>query len=751
MKELIKAQLNKFDLDKKTYNILFDFLNELSTTSSEQKVMFYSKFLGNTFNNNSIDNFDWDFMINHSEVPENFVRKMAYPFTMLCTLLVYLLNNNLYKQNDKDDVYKVKEDLEYILKATIKNMDRKIRKGLKPWNIIKMKQLDKRLANEIDYVYVPGASKEICELISDYFNKPDEVINPRIKEFYDTLVLNLFVDSLENKFKVEKIEDFNDDVFEQQFFYFVNNKYSLKIIGFIIKFHIYIQYKMGNKLSNEKYKKFDVNILKYNMIMSKLIEGYKIVNYSVYDKPQYYDKLIIKENNMDLKSTKPKDMIIPLDFSEIKSEYLKKVLLDYFWKNNTNSLSEKRHSFYIAKDFLILYEKRKSENITKDNFIINIEDITSYKQNIINDENKSDTKRSSGLRKFIKFLEDNKICAIEAIYYRLLATKENDHENGYKEAFTKEEMEKITNAMKEEIKKQTQMQRADLYQLYLYAFSIFSISDIRISSIFALTTDCIKTTLNSKGNVEYKVVVQSKTSGSETEEYNITKYVKKIIDEVIAYTNKFRESCPTNLKDILFICQNQYRGGITQLRVSSFGEYFTRILENYNIRKLRPAAVRNYYMQNVSNYVFSNGYDKSLIEKLTNHSLQVHLNHYDDVNIMDFCQNFYNVEIGNVYLKGEVKEENEFPKQQIVVNGCGHCSLKKCALIGKLDCFMCEHFVTTLDCIPYYKNEIAKIDDMIKNQKIKHEQEFLISKKKLLVAYLEKLMELEAEKNEENK
>ena len=150
MKELIKTQLNKFDLDKKTYSILFDFSNELSATSSEQKVMFYSRFLGNTFNNNSIDNFDWDFMINHSEIPENFVRKIAYPFTMLCTLLVYLLNNNLYKQNDKDDVYKIKEDLEYILKATIKNMDRKIRKGLKHWNIIKMKQLDKRLANEID-------------------------------------------------------------------------------------------------------------------------------------------------------------------------------------------------------------------------------------------------------------------------------------------------------------------------------------------------------------------------------------------------------------------------------------------------------------------------------------------------------------------------------------------------------------------------------------------------------------------------
>ena len=333
--------------------------------------------------------------------------------------------------------------------------------------------------------------------------------------------------------------------------------------------------------------------------------------------------------------------------------------------------------------------------------------------------------------------------------YALLVAKAPEGTGTYKEAFTKEEMNSIVEAMKEKIKEQSHKQRAELYQLYLYAFSIYSISDIRLSSLFALTTDCVKTTLNNKGNHEYKIVVKSKTSGSEPEEYNITKYVKKIVDEILDYTKKYRDNCPENLKNILFICQTEYRSGISQLKQSSFAEYFMKILINNNIRKLRLSAVRNYYMQNVSNYVFSNGHDKSLVEKLTNHTLRVHLTNYDDIDIKNFCQNYYNVEIGNVYLKGEVKEENKFPKQQTVANGCGHCSLKKCALIGKLDCFMCEHFVTTLDCIPYYKNEIEKIDEMIKNQKIKHEQEFLISKKKLLVAYLEKLMELEAEKNEE--
>lgn len=261
----------------------------------------------------------------------------------------------------------------------------------------------------------------------------------------------------------------------------------------------------------------------------------------------------------------------------------------------------------------------------------------------------------------------------------------------------------------------------------------------------------MKETLTRKGTKEYKVVVQSKTSGSTGEEYNITKYVKKIIDEILEYTSEIRDSAPKNLKSMLFINQNEYRGGISQLRVVSFTEYFNNILKKYSIRKLRLAAVRNYYMQNVSNYVFSNGFDKSLIEKLSNHTLQVHINHYDNVDIKAFCQNYYNVEIGNVYLRGSVDEQKEFPKEQTVANGCGHCSLEKCKLTGKLDCFMCQYFVTTLDCIPFYKSEIDKIDGLIQQQKIPHEQEFLISKKKILVAYLERLLEKkEAAKNEQH-
>ena len=56
---------------------------------------------------------------------------------------------------------------------------------------------------------------------------------------------------------------------------------------------------------------------------------------------------------------------------------------------------------------------------------------------------------------------------------------------------------------------------------------------------------------------------------------------------------------------------------------------------------------------------------------------------------------------------------------------------------------MCDKFVSTIDCIPFFEKEIELIDDMILKQTIPHEKEFLNSKKRLNVAYLAKLYELE--------
>jgi hypothetical protein len=49
--------------------------------------------------------------------------------------------------------------------------------------------------------------------------------------------------------------------------------------------------------------------------------------------------------------------------------------------------------------------------------------------------------------------------------------------------------------------------------------------------------------------------------------------------------------------------------------------------------------------------------------------MNVHIRYYDTVDIKDFCQKYYNVEIDSIELRGSVKEKND--KRE--ANNVAHC------------------------------------------------------------------------------
>lgn len=704
--------------------------------------------LKNMLSGSTLETFGWDAFRMAIANCKNFKQGQL---NILTDFLIYLLHNNLYCGQYQEDIDE--NVLVGLSKSATRCVNIKFQENIYPWNIIEFQSFDDRYPNHKNYIFIPGASRAISQLVREYFNDFDEIINFRKKECYDHTYFFDFTKSLENQFVINNIEDLNDDVFVKQLSYFYKNELLgiSKGLGVIPKFYIYVQYRIGEEKSRKLYKKYSIDALKYNTIMSDiLVNGFVVSNMSAYDPPAYAPRMLLKVNSYDIQSTKATDSLTKLDFTSVNNECLQQILYKFFL-SETESIDSRITLIKSLIDFI--NESGLNNEITSiEKVDILPKHIAAYKQFCFRNRYGESTigRRYSAVKRFVKFLEDEKVSKVDPLIYSLLTSTDSGITCSYKKAFTKEEIEQISDAMKKDIASQENPYKAHMYQLYLYAFSIFSISDIRLSSIFAMDVDCVKETLSRNNYKEYKVVVKSKTSGTGFDEYNITKYVKSIIDEVITLTAKFREKAPKSISNKLFITQNQYRSGIAQMNQNSFGEYFARILEKYNIRKLRPAAVRNYYMQNVSNYVFSNNYDPSLIEKLSNHSLRVHLTNYDNVDIKVFCENFYNIKIGDIYLKGTIQENSDLPKEQTVANGCGKCALKKCVLVGRLDCFMCQHFVTTLDCMNYYKSEIDKIDNLIYEQKLVHEQEFLVSKKRLLVAYLEKLMELEGINNDVN-
>lgn len=137
-----------------------------------------------------------------------------------------------------------------------------------------------------------------------------------------------------------------------------------------------------------------------------------------------------------------------------------------------------------------------------------------------------------------------------------------------------------------------------------------------------------------------------------------------------------------------------------------------------------------------------------LIPKLSKHGQDVHSNYYDDVSVREFSEMYYGVDLGNVYLKGTVKEKATQTKENTVKGGCGHCSQNHCDMTGKLDCFFCRNFVTTLSCIPTYEAMIEKLDKEIECEELQHEREFKQSLKTLYVGYLTELKTLQKHLND---
>lgn len=657
---------------------------------------------------------------------------------VIFNFIYYLIDNNLYQGDFKDAYISNRNDfLNFIngLFCTKLNLIKKPFLTPNSFIIFNDCKLHRRV------VIIQKPTIKLVTLIRNYLKDKSDIMNRRKKNGSDVHMLDMLIESLEGKYIINSINDFSDVTFFKSFNY-MKNKLDDIALSVLLNFYGYIINNMDAEIVKVNFKIINNSVLKYTHIVPTLKAGYTIVNYNIYDDPPIFHKMVLKENNMDINSTKPRDNVVLFENDFVSNKFLQKYYSEFYWKNNSISFFRRRKNYSSLRDFLIQLDNKYTPN---DVVKIEVKDIMAYKSNLIN-SNTNDACvgiKLSPIKSFLNFLSINNYLDIEPILIRLLVHKDTENQ-GFKESFTKVEVTKLLNAFTNNYKKETDENLKFLYQLYYYVLAIQSVSEIRASSILALTIDSLQTTLIRKGKDEYKLVVNSKSTKGEPENYNITYYVKELVDKVTDITKKLRKLAPSPEKNYLFIYIRKSRGAISILRQDNYCEYLKKMCDSCGIRKLPASAIRNYYQQNISDYVAKNGYDPLLISKLAKHSLSVHITNYDKINIREFCQRFYEIEIGTVYLKGKIEKATNLGEKTIVKNGCGHCTLNKCITSGKLDCFMCNNFITTIDCIPYYEKEIELIDKAINEEPIKHEREFLFSKKKLLVAYLAKLMKLES-------
>ena len=77
--------------------------------------------------------------------------------------------------------------------------------------------------------------------------------------------------------------------------------------------------------------------------------------------------------------------------------------------------------------------------------------------------------------------------------------------------------------------------------------------------------------------------------------------------------------------------------------------------------------------------------------------------------------------------------------QNEVSHSCGYCSSKACSDFTYLDCLLCKSFVTTIDRLPYFYEQLKQIDSKLPLAKCPHDREDLVNIKRLLLYYIDKI------------
>lgn len=597
-------------------------------------------------------------------------------------------------------------------------------------------------------VYIPNADETMYNFMNGYFDFIKEFIQGKAYNKWGVFrMVNIVFANYQGN--LSRPEDYNDNTFIEQFniitkhFVFspTKSKSSKQIIyGQLVGFYLYIQRVLDPKIRDTNFKLYDSTILKYQNLNYALNNGYTVVNYNIYGSVPEQDKLLINPKDMKLRGSGNIDHPIMFDVTPVANRTLRKWVKECFWFDMNHNFSTRPKKYSPLIKFLSLVANRIGKAALPK---FSLEDVLTYKQQLFtsNITNAAISGKLSMVRFFFKYLEKKNYIIIDPLLYRMLQHVDNpDHP--YTEAFTKEEIHALSDAYRQYADENSNTIYGILYQQYYYIFQILCASNIRLSNLLETKVDSLKPTLTRNYTTEYVLEIKSKTSGDGMTRYNITNYVKELIVEVSKQSAELRSIAMGPEKDYIFIYQRSSYNAISFISATSFRLFHKKMCKNAKVRILPVGAIRNFYEQTAGKELQKIGYPTGLVEAVTGHTVNVQNKYYDKLDIVEFCERFYTVEIGSIHIAGQIKASDDASDTQTVMDGCGHCELDHCLLKGNLECFMCEHFVATIKNIPYFEQMVKQYDNAILSESMQHEKEFLNTKKSLCVAYLSRLYTL---------
>lgn len=378
-----------------------------------------------------------------------------------------------------------------------------------------------------------------------------------------------------------------------------------------------------------------------------------------------------------------------------------------------------------------------------DNINITVNDIIAWKNHLINkyENNRTRTSRIYIIRYILKFIQENGIIELSnGIYYHLQYSLDNNYDNAL--AVPDEHLKQLSKLMKK--KSEEKITNA----VYYLAFYIALETEFRASQLFSLKVDCVRETAKKD---EYVLISKTKTSANEEVEQPITTYVKRHIDEIINLTKEYRQkSNIEGVSEYLFITSGQRKNSYVILTSQSFNSFLQKCCKKLNLPLYSYKNLRKTHMTKAEEFIIRNQMSEIEQNILSGHrSPTIDNKHYIDTSIKNLLESVHGVIIGNIDVSGKIKESlssDIASLENSVSNNCGYCSSKNCNDNSFLDCILCKDFVTTIDRLPYFEEQVKIIDKKIKNTIISHDKEDLVNIKRLHLGFISKILELKSKK-----
>lgn len=547
-----------------------------------------------------------------------------------------------------------------------------------------------------------------------------------------------FDDSLK-MFEINSLDDINFETYYNQLFYF-NNKFNIKCAKLITSFYLFLSKHFNPNLFEDS--NIDVMVLQRCGICEELLDGFKIINYNPVEDIPKEDKWLLFYRNIDKNNSATTSTgLILVDLTKIKSDEYRFWVKYYIWKN-TSSVKGRVDNLYALVDFFnYIYDLKNGIELSiycKPNTSLNINtnEIIAYKMYILNRRISEKTRRSylSIVSRCLDNISLHQISSFEKGVFYSLKYKSDNSTNP--RTLSNEEISKLVSYTKE------LSSDSVIDAIYHSIICLLLETEFRISQILSLTIDCIKEA--NKTN-QYVIVSRTKIS-SEEEQQPISIQTKRTLDNVINLTYQYRKDCAIdNLKTYIFLVPGKKNGTYKIITPDNVRKYMKKCCENIGLPAYNASNLRDTHITKVKDFIAKNKMSALTEKVLTGHLSSNSDNYYEDIDIRTLLEATYGMVIGDVDIKGKIIDkvpENISTDKNLVYHECGYCEAKTCHDNSYLECLMCKDFIATISRIPFFQKQIEFIDNEILKKEIRHDKEDLVNIKRLLLEYLNRLLEM---------